>query len=110
MSKKRVIERERKRGKIIKKYFFLRTQYKKACRNRASLNEYIKIQSERQKLSRDSSCTRVRNRCQISGRSRGYYRYFGLSRHFLREIAYQGVLPGVQKSSWLYLWYKFHIR
>jgi small subunit ribosomal protein S14 len=101
MSKKRRVERECKRKKLVNKYYFLCIKYKKACKNRTSLKEYIQIQNERQKISRNRSATRVCNRCQISGRSRGYYRYFGLSRHFLREIAYQGVLPGVQKSSWL---------
>jgi small subunit ribosomal protein S14 len=100
MSKKRRIEREYKRKKIVNKYHILRIQYKKASKKRISLSEYIQIQGERQKLPRDSSNTRLCNRCNLSGRSRGYYRYFGLSRHFLREIAYQGILPGVQKSSW----------
>jgi small subunit ribosomal protein S14 len=100
MAKKRRVERIYKRKKIINKYYFLRLKYKQACKSRGSLSAYIQIQSERQKLPRNSSSTRLCNRCNISGRSRGYYRYFGLSRHFFREIAYQGILPGVRKSSW----------
>jgi small subunit ribosomal protein S14 len=101
MSKKRVKEREYKRRKIYKKYRFLRIQYKKACKGRTTLNELVEIQNKYQKLPRNRSPVRSHNRCQISGRPRGYYRKFGLSRHFVRELAYIGTLPGIQKSSWL---------
>jgi small subunit ribosomal protein S14 len=100
MSKKSAVERERYRKKMFQKYYFLRLQYKKACRDRGTLNEKVQMQLEFRALPRDSSLTRLHNRCQLSGRARGYYRNFGLSRHFVREIAYQGVLPGLQKSSW----------
>jgi len=100
MAKKGKVERERNVQKLSRKYFKNRTQYKKDFYHRKSLRERLRIHSEIQKLPRNSSLTRLHNRCQFSGRSRGYYRSFGLSRHFFRELTYLGVLPGVRKSSW----------
>jgi small subunit ribosomal protein S14 len=100
MSKKRAIERERSRKKMFQKYYSLRLHYKKACKSRKNLNEKVQYEIQLASGPRDSSRTRLHNRCQFSGRARGYYRNFGLSRHFVREIAYQGVLPGLKKSSW----------
>nr|UXD06471.1 ribosomal protein S14 [Eutreptiella sp. CCMP1594] len=53
-----------------------------------------------QKLPKNSSRSRLHNRCIVTGRPKGYYRFFGLSRHVLREMAHEGLLPGVTKSSW----------
>lgn len=53
-----------------------------------------------QKLPKNSSRSRLHNRCIVTGRPKGYYRFFGLSRHVLREMAHEGFLPGVTKSSW----------
>ena len=83
----------------------------KFAKKRAELKQIIKSVStsyedreeaykKLRKLPRDSSATRIRNRCELTGRSRGYYRKFGLSRLALREKALQGLLPGVTKSSW----------
>ena len=65
-----------------------------------SLEERIKFQSKLNDLPRDSSRIRVRNRCEITGRSRGVYRKFNLSRIKLRELSMSGALPGVTKASW----------
>ena len=100
MAKKGSIQREQKRQMLVERYIRFRTQHKDACKKRSSLKEYLQIHQELQKLPRNSSPTRLHNRCQLSGRSRGYYRRFGMSRHFLRELAYDGSLPGVTKSSW----------
>ena len=69
-------------------------------RKAESLQEKLEIQRKLQKLPRNSSPVRLRNRCLITGRSRGYFKDFGLSRHVLREMAHQGFLPGITKSSW----------
>ena len=101
MAKKITIEREYNRQKASKKYSILRAHFKKELLERASLNDRIQVHSKLQKLPRNSITTRLRRRCQLSGRSRGYYRDFGLSRHFFRTLANQAFLPGVRKSSWL---------
>jgi small subunit ribosomal protein S14 len=65
-----------------------------------SQQEKLEIHRKIQQLPRNSAPTRQRNRCWMTGRPRGYYRDFGLSRHVIREMAHQGLLPGVVKSSW----------
>jgi small subunit ribosomal protein S14 len=100
MAKKGRIEREHKRLRLVQKFLTKRKELKAALLASNSLEERLEIQRELQKLPRNSAPVRLRNRCRISGRSRGYSRDFGLSRHFLRELANQGVLPGVIKSSW----------
>ena len=64
------------------------------------LKEKLALHIKLQQLPKNSSSVRLHNRCMITGRPKGYYRDFGLSRHVLREMAHQGLLPGVQKSSW----------
>ena len=100
MAKKSMIEREKKRFQLVTKYAkkrsFLKFQMKKAI----SVKEKLQFQFELQKLPRNSSETRLHNRCMETGRPRGYYRDFGLSRHNLREMAHKGFLPGVTKASW----------
>jgi small subunit ribosomal protein S14 len=66
----------------------------------ATDEEVIDAQKKLQKMPRDTSRIRVRNRCELTGRSRGYYRDFGISRIKLRELGHRGMLPGVTKSSW----------
>ena len=100
MAKKITINRERNRQEITKKYRMMRIQLKKEFSERVSLRERIQIHNEIQKLPRNSTPIRIRNRCQLSGRSRSYYRDFRLSRHFIRDFAHQAILPGVRKSSW----------
>ncbi len=100
MAKKSMIEREKKRKKMVEKYADKREALKEEFKNAATQRERLEIHRKLQQLPRNSAPCRVRNRCWVTGRSRGYYRDFGLSRHVLREWAHQGLLPGVVKSSW----------
>ena len=95
-----MIEREKKRIKLQKKYALKRTNLLEKYQNEENFNLKLEIHSELQKLPRNSSKTRIRNRCWKTGRSRGVFRDFGLSRHVFREMAHQCLLPGVKKSSW----------
>nr|YP_009369891.1 30S ribosomal protein S14 [Boldia erythrosiphon]ARO90579.1 30S ribosomal protein S14 [Boldia erythrosiphon] len=100
MAKQNMIERENKRRKLFYKYAEKREIIKKKIKISLSFEEKLKLQEEFQKLPKNSFKCRLRNRCWFSGRSRGYYRDFGLSRHALREMAHECLLPGVTKSSW----------
>jgi small subunit ribosomal protein S14 len=100
MAKKSMVEREKKRARIVEKYAEKREALLESFRVAESQQEKVQIHRQIQQLPRNSSRTRLRNRCQVSGRPRGYYRDFGLSRNVLREWAHQGLLPGVVKSSW----------
>lgn len=100
MAKKRIFERERNRKKLVKKYLLSRVSLKKEFKHNTYLEDRLEIQDQLQILPRNSTLTRLCNRCNLSGRSRGYYRSFGLSRHFFRSFAQRGFLPGIQKSSW----------
>jgi small subunit ribosomal protein S14 len=100
MAKKNMIEREKKRLNLSKKYASVRNELRKELRNANTIDEKFAISAKLEKLPRNSLKIRVRNRCWVTGRSRSYYRDFGLSRHVLREMAHEGLLPGVTKSSW----------
>lgn len=100
MAKKSMIERDKKRSKLVVKYAKKRIEAKQKIKEALSFEEKFLAQCELQKLPRNSSPTRLHNRCLVTGRPKGYYRYFGLSRHLVREMAHQGLLPGVTKSSW----------
>ncbi len=100
MAKKGMVEREKKRARLVAKYADKRAELKERFRTATSAAEKLEIHSQIQRLPRDSSATRKRNRCMVTGRPRGYYRDFGLSRNVLREWAHEGLLPGVVKSSW----------
>jgi len=100
MAKKSMIEREKKRIRLEKKYALKRTNLLNDYKNETRFNEKLEIHSQIQQLPRNSAKTRIRNRCWKTGRPRGFYRDFGLSRHVLREMAHQCLLPGVTKSSW----------
>jgi small subunit ribosomal protein S14 len=89
MAKKAWIEREKRKRKTVEKFAALRAQLK-------AKKDYIALAS----LPRDASPTRLTNRCQASGRRRGYIGRFKLSRLAFRELASQGLIPGVTKSSW----------
>lgn len=95
-----MIEREKKRIKLTNKYAEKRKNLLTEYRNTRDFNLKLEIHCKLQKLPRNSAKVRIRNRCWKTGRPRGYYRDFGLSRHVLREMAHQGLLPGVMKSSW----------
>ena len=101
MAKKSSIEKNNKRKNIVKKFNDRRSSLKKQIMKKdLSMEERFKIQSKLNDLPRDSSKIRVRNRCELTGRSRGVYRKFGLSRIKIRELSMAGSLPGVVKSSW----------
>ena len=100
MAKKSMIEREKKRIRLEKKYSLKRASLLKEYNNEKNFTEKLEIHSKIQKLPRNSSKIRIRNRCWKTGRPRGVFRDFGLSRHVFREMAHQCLLPGVTKSSW----------
>nr|YP_009254446.1 ribosomal protein S14 [Verdigellas peltata]CZF96699.1 ribosomal protein S14 [Verdigellas peltata] len=100
MAKKSLITREKKRQLLSLKYFEQRKNLNNKFKNSTSISEKLKIHAVIQKLPRNSNFTRLHNRCNITGRPKGYYKYFGFSRHIIRELAHKGMLPGVKKSSW----------
>ena len=100
MAKKSMIEREKKRQQLVMKYAKKRFSLKVQMKEASFLEEKLTIQRKLQELPRNSNPVRLHNRCLITGRPKGFYRDFGLSRHVLREMAHEGFLPGVTKSSW----------
>lgn len=101
MAKKSMIAREVKRAALIKKYDAKRKALKEVIRSpNSSFEEKENAQIQLQKLPRDSSQSRLRNRCNLTGRPHGYYRKFGLSRNKLREATMRGDVPGLTKASW----------
>lgn len=101
MAKLALINREDKRRKMVKKFAAKRAELK------AIINDAKRDDAERmdarlklQSLPRDASESRLRNRCQLTGRPRGVFRKFGLCRNMIREIAMKGEIPGVVKASW----------
>jgi small subunit ribosomal protein S14 len=100
MAKKSMIEREKKRITLEGKYNFKRAKLLEKYKNETNFNLKLDIHSKIQKLPRNSAKTRIRNRCWKTGRPRGVFRDFGLSRHVFREMAHQCLIPGVTKSSW----------
>ena len=95
-----MIERDKKRIKLNNKYLAQRVSLLEEYKNTNDFGLKLDVHSKIQKLPRNSSKIRIRNRCWKTGRPRGVYRDFGLSRHVLREMAHQCLLPGVTKSSW----------
>ncbi|MBT3883352.1 MAG: 30S ribosomal protein S14 [Rhodospirillaceae bacterium] len=101
MAKKSVIERNDKRKRLAKKYLAKRTALKALTRDSSlSPEERFNAQLKLAQLPRNSSPVRVRLRCELSGRGRGNYRKFRLSRIALRDLASSGQIPGMVKSSW----------
>ena len=101
MAKTNMVEREKKRIALAKKYAKKRAALKATIASpESSYEEKAAAVVTLQKLPRDSSAARIRNRCKITGRSRGVYRKFGLSRVKLREAAMRGEVPGLKKASW----------
>jgi len=101
MAKKSVIERNDKRKRLAKKFAAKRARLKAATRdNSLSPEERFNAQLKLAELPRNSSPVRVRLRCEMSGRGRGNYRKFRLSRIALRDLASTGQIPGMVKSSW----------
>ena len=100
MAKKSMIEREYKRIKLEQKYRLKRDNLLKMYHNEKNFKTKFDLQFKIQKLPRNSSKIRIRNRCWKTGRPRGFFQDFGLSRHVIREMAHNCLLPGVTKSSW----------
>ena len=101
MAKVSMVARERKRAQLVRKYAAKRATLKVIIQDpEASPEEKMEAQEKLQKMPRDASPVRGRNRCSITGRPRGYYRKFGLARNKLREAAMDGMIPGLTKSSW----------
>ena len=101
MAKTNMIERDKRRTQTVKKYAVLRARLKETIRTpKSSPEERSAAQAKLQALPRDASPSRQRNRCAITGRSRGVYRKFGLGRTKIREVAARGEIPGLAKASW----------
>jgi small subunit ribosomal protein S14 len=101
MAKLSLINRNEKRRGIVKKYAAKRAELFAVANDlKAAPEERYDARLKLQKLPRDSSAVRVRNRCALTGRPRGTFRKFGMARNKLREIAMRGEIPGVTKASW----------
>lgn len=101
MAKVSMVEREKKRAKVVAKYAVKRAALKAIIADRgASDDERWEAQLKLQKLPRNASPVRQRSRCGQTGRPRGVYRKFGLGRNKLREAAMRGDVPGLMKASW----------
>ena len=101
MAKLSMIQREIRRRHTVKKYATRRAELKRKAQDpQVSQEERRAALRAIQVLPRDASPVRLRNRCRITGRPRGYYRKFGLSRNKLREAAMRGDVPGLVKASW----------
>ena len=100
MARKSLVEREKLKIKLVSKFADKRAQLKEAQRTATTFEERMEAQRELQKLPRRSNPNIVVRRCALTGRPKGVYRKFGLSRSKLRELAMSGKLPGVKKSSW----------
>jgi small subunit ribosomal protein S14 len=100
MAKQGMIQREKKRERLVAKYSTKRTKIKEDLKNVTSFQERLALYKKLESVPRNSSPSRQRNRCWVTGRSRGFYKDFGLSRHVLREMGNEGLIPGLKKSSW----------
>ncbi len=101
MARKAMIEKEKRRERLVRMKWEQRQELKKIVRNLSVSNEErMDAQDKLNKLSPNSSKIRLRNRCRLTGRCRGYLRKFNLSRLCFREMALAGLVPGVTKSSW----------
>ncbi len=100
MAKQSMIQREKKREKLVTKYSQKRKLLLIDFKNAKTFSDQMEIHKKIEKLPRNSSNIRLRNRCWRTGRSRGVYRDFGLCRHMIREMAHNCILPGVRKASW----------
>jgi len=101
MAKKSAIEKNKQRQRLVKKYAAKREALRAIIHDRDKpIEERIQAQLKLSSLPRNSAPTRVRNRCEVSGRPRAYYRKLKMSRIALRDMASQGKIPGMVKSSW----------
>jgi len=100
MAKQSMIQREKKRERLIAKHQTKRESIKEELKNVGSFQDRLALYKKFESIPRNSSPSRHRNRCWVTGRSQGFYRDFGLSRHVLREMGNDGLIPGLRKSSW----------
>ncbi len=101
MAKKAMVERERKRQRMVERHAGARRAMKEILADRGiSIEERFKVTLRLAKMPRNSSPTRLHNRCRISGRPKGYYRKLKISRIAVRELGGSGQIPGMIKSSW----------
>lgn len=101
MAKKSSVEKNNKRIRMVELYKERRAVLKKATVDLSlTLEDRMAAQAKLADLPKNSSATRIRNRCSQTGRARGFLRFFGVSRIVFRELASAGVLPGVRKASW----------
>ena len=101
MTRKALVQRELKRVKTVERFAQKRAVLKKIINDsNATYEEKNEARTKLHKLPRNASPSRLRNRCAISGRPKGFYRKFGLGRNKLREEAMKGNIPGLHKASW----------
>ncbi len=100
MAKKALVEKQARREKMVAKFAAKHEKLKSQMSVNSTPEERIDAMKKMAKLPRNSNPTRLRNRCSVTGRSRGFSRLFGLCRQQLRTLASEGKLPGVRKSSW----------
>jgi small subunit ribosomal protein S14 len=101
MAKTSMIERQKKRVALVDKYAARRAELKAVARNESlPMEQRFNAQLKLAKLPRNSSATRLHNRCEVTGRPRSYYRKLRMSRIALRDLASKGQVPGMVKSSW----------
>lgn len=101
MAKKSAVERNQKRARLAKRYAAKRAELKAIARNQElPVDERFAAQLKLAALPRNAAPSRVRNRCEVTGRPRGFYRKLRMSRIALRELASNGMIPGMVKSSW----------
>ena len=101
MAKLSSIERNKKRTRMVKRFALKRSKLKTIAQDKkASMEERFAAQLKLAQLPRNSSAVRIRNRCELTGRARAYYRKFRLSRIMLRDLASRGLIPGMVKASW----------
>jgi small subunit ribosomal protein S14 len=101
MAKKSSIEKNNRRARLVQRTASRRARLKEIARDKnAAMEERFAATLKLAELPRNSSATRVRNRCEITGRPRAYYRKLGMSRIALRELGSKGLIPGLVKSSW----------
>ncbi|PLW78519.1 30S ribosomal protein S14 [Cohaesibacter celericrescens] len=101
MAKKSAVEKNKTRVRLVSKYAAKRAELKAMAKDESlSLEERFKARLKLAELPRNSANIRIRNRCEVTGRPRGYYRKLKMSRISLRELGSEGLIPGLVKSSW----------
>ena len=100
MAKLALINKQKKREKLVAQYAKKRASIKEKMSVNATPDERMDAMKKLAKLPRNANPTRLHNRCSVTGRARGYFRLFGLCRQQVRTLASEGKLPGVRKSSW----------